>query len=273
MSGKVSFSIIYHLILLTLHSAIFLQFFPTPPPKKKNMADTPSLLTLPTEIRLQIYHHIIGPPRSLLLSQYTKTNTWTSPAISKTCRLLRNETLYLHYHTHAFTYDLRSPLDSGLLCLKKALRWLESQGLRLKTLRLKHVSRGVVSMDELTAWVLLFVAFRAVLPPFDGIAFCQGPLRYREFAAQAAVALRQLVRFAAGIDGVIVGSGEESAVGGWIAEALERTHEGRVVIGGLRVAEEFVRGFRAAAGGEVQGVAVLRWATMNGGSIEGMRAC
>lgn len=118
---------------------------------------------------------------------------------------------------------------------------------------------------------MLFVQRRSALPPVENITFCQGPLRYREFAAQAAVALRQLIKLAAGINDMILGSGEESALGEWVREAMDRTVEGRVVMRGLRVAEEFVRGFRAAAGGEVQGIAVLRWATMNGGLIEGLQ--
>jgi len=43
------------------------------------------------------------------------------------------------------------------------------------------------------------------------------------------------------------------------------------VLRGVRVAEEFVKGFGAAAGGEVQGVNVLRWALMSGGMIEGLK--
>lgn len=235
------------------------------------MTDSPSLLSLPAEIRLQIWQYATAPPKQLLLSQHSRANTWISPPLSRTCSQIRNETLDLHFSSHEFIYDLRSPLDNGLKSLDKALKSLQAQKLKLRTLRLKHVNRGVLAMEELEAWIMLFVQRRSALPPVENITFCQGPLRYREFAAQAAVALRQLIKLAAGINDMILGSGEESALGEWVREAMDRTVEGRVVMRGLRVAEEFVRGFRAAAGGEVQGIAVLRWATMNGGLIEGLQ--
>jgi len=85
------------------------------------------------------------------------------------------------------------------------------------------------------------------------------------------VALKSLVVFAAQINKSIIGSGEEKELEAWIAGELEKTNEGKAVLRGVRVAEEFVRGFGAAAGGEVQGVNVLRWALMSGGMIEGLK--
>lgn len=237
-----------------------------------NSTSTPTLLTLPAELRLQIYSYVLGPSQPLLLSAYCGHNTWTSPPLSKTCSILRNETLHLHFLNHEFIYDLRSPLDYGVKCLRKTLQWLREQGCRLGKLRFKHVSRGVLSIEELIKWVEVFVEFADVLPKHEQhVTFCQGPLRYREFAAQAAAALRQLIKFSGGINKDILGSGEEAVLGEWIVEEMEKTVEGKSVLKGLRVAEEFVRGFRVAAGGEVQGTNVLRWAMMSGGMIEGLK--
>jgi hypothetical protein len=133
------------------------------------------------------------------------------------------------------------------------------------------VNKGILSMRELRKWIELFVEYEDVLPCFSDIEFCDQGLRYRQFAAQAAVVLKQLIGFAASVNKGIIGSGEEMELEQWIATVLEKTEEGRVVLRGVRVAEEFVRGFGAAAGGEVQGFNVLRWALMSGGMIEGLK--
>ncbi|KAI5247839.1 hypothetical protein E4T43_01844 [Aureobasidium subglaciale] len=233
---------------------------------------TPPLLALPAELRLQIYNYVLGPAQPHLLSAYCGHNTWISPPLSRACSLFRYESLHLHFLNNEFIYDLRSPLEDGVKCLAKTLQYLREQSCVLGKLRFKHVSRGVLSMQELVKWVEIFVEYGDVLPKrSEDITFCQGPLRYREFAAQAAVALRSLIRFSAGINKSILGSGEEAALTDWIAEFLDVTVEGRVVLRGVRIAEEFVKGFRAAAGGEVQGANVLRWAMMSGGMIEGLK--
>jgi hypothetical protein len=245
--------------------------------QQQNMASTltstlppsqdPSLLNLPAELRLQIYLYCLdssSSQTSSLLSQYCSHNTWISPPISRTCSLLRNETLPLHYNTGTFTYDLRSPLEEGITTLTKVLDWLRQNRCgKLGRLRFKHVSKGI--------WIELFVEYEDVLPHISNIEFCGQGLRYRQFAAQAAVVLKLLIGFSASVNKGIIGSGEEMELEQWIATFLEKTEEGRVVLRGVRVAEEFVRGFGAAAGGEVQGFNVLRWALMSGGMIEGLK--
>lgn len=126
-------------------------------------------------------------------------------------------------------------------------------------------------MTELRKWTEVFVEYADVLPASSEISFCIQGLRYRNFALQAAVALKSLIGFSASVNKSIIGSGEEKELEAWIAEHLEKTEEGKAVIRGVKVAEEFVRGFGAAAGGEVQGVNVLRWALMSGGMIEGLK--
>lgn len=126
-------------------------------------------------------------------------------------------------------------------------------------------------MTELRKWTEVFVEYSDILPCSSEISFCTQGLRYRNFALQAASALKSLIVFSARINKSIIGSGEEKELEAWIAEELDKTDEGRAVVRGVRVAEEFVRGFGAAAGGEVQGVNVLRWALMSGGMIEGLK--
>jgi len=232
-----------------------------------------TLLNLPAEIRLQIYSYLLlNSSSSHLLSQYCSHNTWISPPLSHTCSLLRNETLPLHYSTNTFTYDLRSPLDDGVTCLIKVLSWLRhNQCGKLKQLNFKHVNKGILSTTELRKWTEVFIEYSDILPVSSEISFCNQGLRYRNFAAQAAVALKSLIVFAAGVNKSIIGSGEEKELEDWIAGELEKTEEGKAVLRGVRVAEEFVKGFGAAAGGEVQGVNVLRWALMSGGMIEGLK--
>jgi hypothetical protein len=232
-------------------------------------------LSLPAELRLQIYSYCLdssSSQTSSLLSQYCSHNTWISPPISRTCSLLRNETLPLHYNTGTFTYDLRSPLEEGITTLTKVLLWLRHNRCgKLGRLRFKHVSKGILSMRELRKWIELFMEYEDVLPHISNIEFCGQGLRYRQFAAQAAVVLKLLIGFSASVNKGIIGSGEEMELEQWIATFLEKTEEGRVVLRGVKVAEEFVRGFGAAAGGEVQGFNVLRWALMSGGMIEGLK--
>lgn len=110
-----------------------------------------------------------------------------------------------------------------------------------------------------------------MLPNFENVDFCQQGLRYRQFAAQAAFVLKALVGFSVSVNKGIIGSGEERELEEWIERFLKKTEEGRVILRGVKVAEEFVRGFGAAAGGEVQGLNVLRWALMSGGMIEGLK--
>jgi hypothetical protein len=245
-----------------------LSFTPSPPQES-------SFLCLPAELRLQIYSYYLedySSQTSSLLSQYCSHNTWISPPISRTCSLLRNETIALHYNTGTFIYDLRSPLDGGVTCLTKALQWLRQNRYgRLGKLKFKHVNKGILSMQELRKWTECFVEYSDVLPHSSDIEFCGQGLRYRQFAAQAAVVLKQLIGFSASVNKGIIGSGEEKELEQWIARFLDKTEEGRVVLRGVRVAEEFVRGFGAAAGGEVQGFNVLRWALMSGGIIEGLK--
>ncbi|KAG9902831.1 hypothetical protein KCU98_g9906, partial [Aureobasidium melanogenum] len=245
------------------------------------MASTPStstpspLLSLPAELRLQIYRYVLGDSSSQhtthLLSQYCGHNTWVSPPISHTCSLIRNETLPLYFSTAEFIYDLRSPLDDGVKCLTKALQWLRDNKLVLKRLEFKHVSKGILSIQELRKWVECFVEYSDVLPEHENINFCQQGLRYRRFAVQAAVVLEALIGFSASVNRGIIGSGEEKELEEWIERFLEKTEEGEIVLRGIKVAEEFVRGFGAAAAGEVQGFNVLRWVLMSGGMIEGLK--
>ncbi|KAH0191033.1 hypothetical protein KCU99_g9061, partial [Aureobasidium melanogenum] len=237
---------------------------------------TPSpLLSLPAELRLQIYRYVLEDSSSQhkthLLSQYCGHNTWFSPPISHTCSLIRNETLPLYFNTADFIYDLRSPLDDGVTCLLKALRWLRRNNLVMTKLRFKHVSKGILSIQELRKWVEYFVEYSDVLPNSENIEFCQQGLRYRQFAGQAAGVLKALIGFSASVNKCIIGSGEEKELEEWIEKFLEKTEEGKIVLRGIKVAEEFVRGFGAAAGGEVQGFNVLRWALMSGGMIEGLK--
>lgn len=249
--------------------------------KKKTMASTSftstssPLLSLPAELRLQIYRYVLEDSSyhndTRLLSQYCGHNTWISPPISHTCSLIRNETLPLHFNTQAFTYDLRSPLDDGVKCLTKALQWLRDNGCTMKSLNFKHVNKGILSLQELRKWVECFVEYSDVLPKSENVDFCQQGLRYRQFAVKAAFVLKALVGFSASVNKGIIGSGEEKELEDWIETFLKKTEEGKVVLGGVKVAEEFVRGFGAAAGGEVQGFNVLRWALMSGGMIEGLK--
>jgi hypothetical protein len=178
----------------------------------------------------------------------------------------------LHYNTGSFVYDLRSPLEEGITCLIKVLHWLRLNKCgKLGTLTFKHVNKGILSMQELRKWTELFVEYADVLPDYEKIKFCGQALRFRQFAGQAAVVLKLLVGFAASVNKGIIGSGEEKELEQWIATFVDKTEEGRIVLRGVRVAEEFVRGFGAAAGGEVQGFNVLRWALMSGGMIEGLK--
>ncbi|KAK6008503.1 hypothetical protein QM012_000406 [Aureobasidium pullulans] len=241
-------------------------------------SSTPSpLLSLPAELRLQIYRYVLNDSSSSfrdpthLLSQYCGHNTWISPPISHTCSLLRNETLPLYFSTKQFIYDLRSPLDDGVKCLLKALQWLRDNKLSMKSLKFKHASKGILSLQELRKWVECFVEYSDVLPKFENIDFCQQGLRYRQFAVQAALVLKALIGFSGSVNKNIIGSGEEKELEEWIERFLEKTEEGKSVLRGVKVAEEFVRGFGAAAGGEVQGFNVLRWALMSGGMIEGLK--
>lgn len=162
-------------------------------------------------------------------------------------------------------------MDDGVKCLIKALQWLRENGCMIKSLRFKHVSRGILSIQELRKWVECFVEYSDVLPKPQHIEFCEQGLRYRQFAAQAAFVLKALVGFSGSVNKRIIGSGEERELDEWIEKFLEKTEEGRAVLRGVKVAEEFVRGFGAAAGGEVQGFNVLRWALMSGGMIEGLK--
>ncbi|KAG9659888.1 hypothetical protein KCU61_g6749, partial [Aureobasidium melanogenum] len=239
-------------------------------------SSTPSpLLSLPAELRLQIYRYVLDDSfrqnNSHLLSQYCGHNTWISPPISHTCSLIRNEILPLYFNTANFIYDLRSPLDDGVKCLTKALQWLRHNKLVMTKLRFKHVSKGILSIKELRKWVECFVEYSDVLPQSENIEFCQQGLRYRQFAGQAAGVLKALIGFSASVNKGIIGSGEEKELEEWIERFLEKTEEGKIVLRGIKVAEEFVRGFGAAAGGEVQGFNVLRWALMSGGMIEGLK--
>ncbi|CAD0086839.1 unnamed protein product [Aureobasidium vineae] len=231
------------------------------------------LLSLPAELRLQIYSYILdsSSQTSHLLSQHCGYNSWISPPMSHTCSLIRNETLPLYYTTQTFIYDLRSPLDEGVQCLTKALDWMRENGVTMKELQFKHVNKGILSMQELRKWTETFIEYADVLPSPKDINFCPQGLQYRRFAAKAAVVLKSLVGFSVGINKSIIGSGEEKELEQWIAAFLEKTEEGRDVLRGVKVAEEFVRGFGAAAGGEVQGINVLRWALMSGGMIEGLK--
>jgi hypothetical protein len=144
--------------------------------------DSP-LLSLPAELRLQIYSyclHDTSSQTSSLLSQYCSHNTWISPPISRTCSLLRNETLPLHYNTGSFVYDLRSPLEEGITCLTKVLHWLRHNNCgKLGRLTFKHVNKGILSMRELRKWTELFVEYADVLPDFEHIEFCGQALRFR----------------------------------------------------------------------------------------------
>ncbi|KAG9519998.1 hypothetical protein KCV07_g4514, partial [Aureobasidium melanogenum] len=237
---------------------------------------TPSpILSLPAELRLQISRYVLedssSQHKTYLLSQYCGHNTWISPPISRTCSLIRNETLPLYFNTADFIYDLRSPLDDGVECLLKALEWLRHNSLVITKLRFKHVSKGILSIQELRKWVECFVEYSDVLPTFENIEFCQQGLRYRQFAGQAAFVLKALIGFSASVNKCIIGSGEEKELEEWIEKFLEKIEEGKIVLRGIKVAEEFVRGFGAAAGGEVQGFNVLRWALMSGGMIEGLK--
>ncbi|KAG9952106.1 hypothetical protein KCU85_g2497, partial [Aureobasidium melanogenum] len=237
---------------------------------------TPSpLLSLPAELRLQIYKYVLEDSFSRdnphLLSQYCGHNTWISPPICHTCSLIRNETLPLYFSTTNFIYDLRSPLNEGINGLLKVLQWLRDNNLVLRRLKFKHVNRGILSILELRKWVECFVEYSDVLPTPEHIDFCQQGLQYRNFAIQAAGVLKALIGFSVSINKSIIGSGEEKELEEWIEKFLEKTEEGRVVLRGIKVAEEFVKGFGAAAGGEVQGFNVLRWALMSGGMIEGLK--
>ncbi|KAH0354490.1 hypothetical protein KCU81_g1199, partial [Aureobasidium melanogenum] len=237
---------------------------------------TPSpLLSLPAELRLQIYRYVLEASSSQssphLLSQYCGHNTWISPPISHTNSLIRNETLPLYFNTTNFIYDLRSPLDEGITGLLKVLQWFRDNNLVMSKLRFKHVNKGILSIQELRKWVECFIEYFDVLPDSKNIEFCQQGLQYRNFAIQAAGVLKALIGFSVSINKSIIGSGEEKELEEWIEKFLEKTEEGRVVLRGIKVAEEFVKGFGAAAGGEVQGFNVLRWALMSGGMIEGLK--
>ncbi|CAD0099454.1 unnamed protein product [Aureobasidium mustum] len=238
---------------------------------------TPSpLLSLPAELRLQIYKYVFdihSPCQNTthLLSQYCGHNTWKSAPISHTCSLIRNETLPLYFSTGTFIYDLRSPLDDGVKCLVKVLQWLRDNQVLIRQLRFKHCNKGILSLHELRKWVECFVEYDDVLPRHENITFCQQGLQYRKFAVQAACVLKALIGFSASVNKNIIGSGEDKELEDWIERFLEKTNEGKTVLGGVKVAEEFVRGFGAAAGGEVQGFNVLRWALMSGGMIEGLK--
>ncbi|KAG9690135.1 hypothetical protein KCU95_g13945, partial [Aureobasidium melanogenum] len=237
---------------------------------------TPSpLLSLPAELRLQIYRYVLEASSSQssphLLSQYCGHNTWISPPISHTCSLIRNEILPLYFNTTNFIYDLRSPLDEGVDHLLRVLQWLRDNGLVMGRLKFKHVNRGILSILELRKWVECFVEYSDVLPDPKNITFCQQGLQYRNFAIQAAGVLKALVGFSASVNKSIIGSGEEKELEEWIKTFLDKTEEGKTVLRGIKVAEEFVKGFGAAAGGEVQGFNVLRWALMSGGMIEGLK--
>jgi hypothetical protein len=75
------------------------------------------------------------------------------------------------------------------------------------------VSKGILSMRELRKWIELFVEYEDVLPHISNIEFCGQGLRYRQFAAQAAVVLKLLIGFSASVNKGIIGSGEEMGIG------------------------------------------------------------